>query len=83
MKCLVKTVLIVYAAGTLLACGQKGPLVLPDTAAKHKHSIPTLPAAGTPKSTDKSPAPAPSNPATGAAPPASPAPTPNSSPPQQ
>jgi predicted small lipoprotein YifL len=78
MKCLVKTGLIVSVACGLLACGQKGPLVLPDAAAKRKHTIPTLPATGAAKSSDKNPAPVEANPA----PPASPTPTPNSTPPQ-
>jgi predicted small lipoprotein YifL len=83
MKCLVRTGLIVYVAGTLLACGQKGPLVLPDAAAKRKHTLPTLPAPGGSKNTEHGPAPAPGNPATSPAPPASPAGAPNSTPPPQ
>ncbi|HSZ10283.1 MAG TPA: lipoprotein [Steroidobacteraceae bacterium] len=36
--------LSICLAGALLACGQKGPLVMPD-AQKHKRTIPTLPGA--------------------------------------
>jgi predicted small lipoprotein YifL len=53
--------LSVCLAGALLACGQKGPLVMPD-AQKHKRTIPTLPGAP-PKATGGSgtPKPAPSD----------------------
>jgi predicted small lipoprotein YifL len=80
--------LSVCLAGALLACGQKGPLVMPD-AQKHKRTIPTLPGApakptggSTPKpapsdgtaTTPASPAPAPAPPSTST--PATPDPTP-------
>jgi predicted small lipoprotein YifL len=41
MKCLQRGTVIVALGGLLLACGQKGPLVLPD-APKHKRSVPPL-----------------------------------------
>jgi len=84
MKGLVRLWVIVYVGGTLAACGQKGPLVLPDVAAKRKHAVPTLPAPATPNNTGVvSPAPADANPATTPAPPASSAaPEPSPTPPQ-
>jgi predicted small lipoprotein YifL len=61
-------------AGALLACGQKGPLVMPD-AQKHKRPIPTLPGAIKPGSGGEAAKPAPaSGTATTPVPPA-PAPT--------
>jgi predicted small lipoprotein YifL len=81
MKGLVRLWVIVYLTGALTACGQKGPLVLPDAAAKRKHTLPTLPGTATPKnSADTRPAPADANPATTPAPPASPTPQPSPSP---
>jgi predicted small lipoprotein YifL len=74
---------LVCLAGGVLACGQKGPLMMPD-AQKHKRTVPSLPSA--PKSTTR-PAPAGPPPATSPAPaapptasPSTPAP-PDSSPP--
>jgi|GEM_PF-5038191 len=62
-------------AVALLACGQKGPLVMPD-AQKHKRPIPTLPGAIKPGSSGEAAKPAP---ASGTATtPASPAPAPTS-----
>jgi predicted small lipoprotein YifL len=52
MKCSLRGIVIVALAGLLLACGQKGPLVLPD-APKHKRGAPAQPA--------PAPAPAPPN----------------------
>ncbi len=59
---------IAFAFGFLAACGQKGPLVLPD-AQKHKPTTanPATPLTGAPAPTPAStPAPTPSTPATGA-----------------
>jgi predicted small lipoprotein YifL len=58
--------MLICLAGTMLACGQKGPLVLPDEAAKHKRTIPAPPAAKPApagEGTTTSPAPAPATPA--------------------
>jgi predicted small lipoprotein YifL len=41
MKCLQRGTIIVALGGLLLACGQKGPLLLPD-APKHKRTVPPL-----------------------------------------
>ena len=76
MKCLARLWVIVYLTGALAACGQKGPLVLPDAAPKHKHTVPTLPGAAKP------PAPANTGPATTPVPPAGQAPQPAPTPPQ-
>jgi len=62
MKCSLRAGLIVCAFIALCACGQKGPLVLPD-AVKRKHNIPVLPAAAAPKNKDSTAAPAESTPA--------------------
>jgi predicted small lipoprotein YifL len=43
MKCSLRGIMVVALAGLLLACGQKGPLVLPD-APKHKRGAPAQPA---------------------------------------
>jgi predicted small lipoprotein YifL len=82
MKCLGRLWVIMYLAGALAACGQKGPLVLPD-APKRKHTTPTMPGAAKPQSTgESSPAPADAKPATSPAPPANPSPQPAQTPPQ-
>jgi predicted small lipoprotein YifL len=74
MKSLASACFVVYVAGTLAACGQKGPLVLPD-APKRKHAIPSLPNSAKPNGAENaSPAPAESGPATSPAPPSSTAP---------
>ncbi|HEY0747346.1 MAG TPA: lipoprotein, partial [Steroidobacteraceae bacterium] len=70
---------IVRLAGGVLACGQKGPLVMPD-AQKHKRTIPTPPRAPAKSATQPTPAtspPAGSPPPTSPAPPASPIPSPS------
>ncbi len=63
---------LVCLAGSLLGCGQKGPLLLPD-APKHKRTAPKPPAAPAPAKSGggaAAPSPAPAGTATGAAPPA-------------
>jgi predicted small lipoprotein YifL len=71
MKCLQRGTIIVALGGLLLACGQKGPLVLPD-APKHKRTVPPLaspvkpigsgaPSAPNPASAPSAPATAPAN----------------------
>jgi predicted small lipoprotein YifL len=56
--------LVVALADVLGACGQKGPLVLPDTQPRKKIGIPKPPASATPQ-----------NPAPGGLPASKPAPT--------
>jgi predicted small lipoprotein YifL len=71
MKCLQRGTIIVALGGLLLACGQKGPLVLPD-APKHKRTVPPLasPAKPNGSSAPSSPNPA-GEPSVPATPPAS------------
>jgi predicted small lipoprotein YifL len=69
-------ILSICLAGALLACGQKGPLVMPD-AQKHKRTIPTLPGAPAKPTGSGTPKPAPADGTATTAPPA-PAPAPPS-----
>jgi len=78
MRILRVSVLLVLAAATA-ACGQKGPLVLPD--AQHPRKKVRLPA--TPKPPPYSPATTPTEPPAAAPEPSAPAgPAPNSAPPE-
>jgi predicted small lipoprotein YifL len=84
MKIAQLIVALSLAAG-LPACGQKGPLVMPD-AQKHKRTIPSLPG-GSAKPAEGAPAPAPSGgsatspPPPASAPPPAGTPSPQSTPP--
>ncbi|HWY94798.1 MAG TPA: lipoprotein [Steroidobacteraceae bacterium] len=75
----------VCLAGLVVACGQKGPLVLPDTP-KHKKTVssprtPTAPVPTAPVPTAPAPTtPAPTAPAAAPAPPASESPAPAGTP---
>ncbi|HEY4444534.1 MAG TPA: lipoprotein [Steroidobacteraceae bacterium] len=65
----------VCLAGLVVACGQKGPLVLPD-APKHKKAVPSPRAPATPAPTTPAPTtPGPTTPAPTTPAPATPAPT--------
>jgi len=76
----ISQLMVIVCAGALLACGQKGPLVMPD-AQKHKRTIPSLPGTAKPAPSGggaTSPAPpAPASPAP-ATPVPAPAPAPTS-----
>jgi predicted small lipoprotein YifL len=79
MTCLQRGTIIVALGGLLLACGQKGPLVLPD-APKHKRTVPPLVSPVKPNS--GSSVPSPPNPAGAPNPPnAPPAPSAPAAPP--
>jgi len=70
----ISQLMVIVCAGALLACGQKGPLVMPD-AQKHKRTIPSLPGTAKPApSGGGATSPAPPAPASPAPAPASPAP---------
>jgi predicted small lipoprotein YifL len=69
---------LVCLTGTILACGQKGPLVMPDQQ-KHKRVIPTLPPAK-PANGSAAPAPAGASPSVPAAPASTPATEPANTP---
>ncbi|MGA2188160.1 MAG: lipoprotein [Steroidobacteraceae bacterium] len=79
--------LVAALAGSLFACGQKGPLVLPDAQHPHKKiGIPKPPAPASPAQASPAPAspaqasPAPASPAQASPAPASPASAPNPAP---
>ncbi|HEY2780130.1 MAG TPA: lipoprotein [Steroidobacteraceae bacterium] len=73
----VQLLALLFLAGGIFGCGQKGPLVMPD-AQKHKRTVPTLPGApAKPASGNTAPAAGPAAPPVAPAPPA-PAPAPDS-----